>query len=89
MKIFVTDSTGALHQVEGETVVVELENGKTLELGEFNYRPDAPHAITIWGGRQPLDSWTEEDRHLSEQLNLTLIAGNCVDVWPGRAKKQK
>lgn len=88
MKIYVTDSAGELHQVEGESVVLELDNGKTIELAEFVRQSDRPAAISVWGGRQPLASWTEDDRHLSEQLNLSLVAGNCVDIWPGRAKKQ-
>ncbi|MGL4726369.1 MAG: hypothetical protein ACRCWW_17995 [Scandinavium sp.] len=88
MKIFVTDSKGALHEVEGESVVLQLENGKTIELAEVNPWCEAPDAITVWGGRQPLDSWTEEERGQTEQINLSLIAGNCVDIWPGRAKKQ-
>jgi hypothetical protein len=87
MKIFVTDENGELRQVEGESVVLELENGKTLELTEFTDRPERPSAVTVWGGRQPQPTWTEEDFHLSEQLNLSLIAGNCVELWPGRAKK--
>lgn len=87
MKIFVTDENGELHPVEGESVVLELENGKTIELAEFTDWPERPNSITVWGGRQPLGSWSEEDRHLSEQLNLSLVAGNCVEIWPGRAKK--
>jgi hypothetical protein len=89
MKIFVTDSTGALHEVEGESVVMQLSNGKTVELAECHYRPDAPISVTLWGGRQPQSSWAEDEAlRQSEQLNLSLIAGNCVDIWPGRAKKQ-
>lgn len=89
MKIFVTDSAGMLHQVEGESVVLELTNGKTIELVEYNHPGDRPNALSVWGGRQPQESWTEEDRHLIEQLNLTMSASNCVDIWPGRAKKQE
>ncbi|SNY61942.1 hypothetical protein [Enterobacter sp. CC120223-11] len=88
MKIFVTDSEGVLREVEGETVVLELSNGKTIELAEITDWPERQTAITIWGGRQPLESWTEDDRHKTEQLNMSLVAGNCVDVWPGRVKKQ-
>lgn len=89
MKIYVTDKGGKLQPIEGESVVLELDNGKTIELAEFIRQTDRPAAISIWGGRQPRETWTEADRHLSEQLNLSLIAGNCVDVWPGQAKKQE
>lgn len=87
MKIFVTDSNGNLHEVEGESVVLQLENGKTIEMAELNPWRDRPNAISVWGGRQPLETWSEEDRNKVEQINLTLIAGNCVDIWPGQAKK--
>ncbi|WLI78418.1 hypothetical protein Q5705_07750 [Kosakonia sp. H02] len=87
MKIFVTNAQGELKQVEGESVVLELENGKTVELADLSNRLDYPHAVTLWGGRQPQENWTKEDLRLTEQLNLTLIAGNCVNIWPGRAKK--
>lgn len=89
MKIYVTNGQGELTQVDGKSVVLELESGKTIELSHERYRADAPESITLWGGRQPQASWKEDETvRQSEQLNLSLIAGNCIDVWPGRAKKQ-
>lgn len=86
MKIFVSDSAGALRQIEGESVVLELDDGTTIELAGFDW-PDRPCSVAVWGGRQPQPWWTEKERHLSERINLSLVAGNCVEIWPGKAKK--
>lgn len=88
MKIYVTDSTGALRQIDGESVVIELDNGKTIEMAN-DAQPDRPDALAVWGGRQPQPWWGESERRLSEQLNVSLIAGNCMTVWPGRVKKSE
>lgn len=86
MKIYVTDGSGNLIPIDGTSVVLELENGKTVELAEIPRPEGFPPALTLWGGRQPQPTWTEADRHRTEQLNLSLVAGNCVDIWPGRVK---
>lgn len=34
MKIFITDNDGNLIPVDGKSVVIELNNGKTIEIAE-------------------------------------------------------
>lgn len=84
MKIFITDTAGDLRQVEGESVVIMLDNGRTLEITpELNPSAQGKQAV-IWGGRVPKEGMTIETlKKQTERLILSPSAANCVSVRPG------
>lgn len=83
MKIFITDNDGNLIPVEGKSVVIELNNGKTIEIAEEYGRDDIPEGINLWGGREPSPSLRfEEIKARTESLGVYPIAANALHVFP-------
>lgn len=83
MKIFITDNDGNLIPVEGKSVVIELNNGKTIEIAEEYGRDDIPEGIILWGGREPSPSLPfEEIKARTESLGVYPIAANALHVFP-------
>lgn len=83
MKIFITDNDGNLIPVEGKSVVIELNNGKTIEIAEEYARDDIPEGINLWGGREPSPSLPfEEIKARTESLGVYPIAANALHVFP-------
>lgn len=83
MKIFITDDGGNLIPVDGKSVVIELKNGKTIEIAEEYGRDDIPEGINLWGGREPSPSLPfEEIKARTESLGVYPIAANALHVFP-------
>ncbi|EGT0660843.1 hypothetical protein JAF83_001002 [Citrobacter werkmanii] len=83
MKIFITDNDGNMIPVEGKSVVIELNNGKTIEIAEEYARDDIPEGINLWGGREPSPSLPfEEIKARTESLGVYPIAANALHVFP-------
>ena len=83
MKIFITDDGGNLIPVDGKRVVIELNNGKTIEIAEEYGRDDIPEGINLWGGREPSPSLPfEEIKARTESLGVYPLAANALHVFP-------
>ena len=83
MKIYVTDNDGNLIAVDGKSVVIELNNGSTLEIAEEYSRNDVPEGINLWGGREPSSFFsTEEIIAKTECLGVYPIAANALHIFP-------
>ncbi|EGT0641336.1 MULTISPECIES: hypothetical protein [Citrobacter] len=83
MKIFITDNDGNLIPIDGKSVVIELNNGKTIEIAEEYGRDDIPEGINLWGGREPSPSLPfEEIKARTESLGVYPIAANALHVFP-------
>lgn len=83
MKIFITDNDGNLIPIDGKSVVIELNNGKTIEIAEEYGRDDIPGGINLWGGREPSPSLLfEEIKARTESLGVYPIAANALHVFP-------
>lgn len=83
MKIFITDNDGNLIPIDGKSVVIELNNGKTIEIAEEYGRDDIPEGINLWGGREPSPSLPfEEIKARTESLGVYPIAANALYVFP-------
>lgn len=83
MKIFITDNDGNLIPVDGKSVVIELNNGKTIEIAEEYGRDDIPEGINLWGGREPSPSLPfEEIKARTESLGVYPLAANALHVFP-------
>lgn len=81
MNLYITDQKGGLALQQGGSIVVEFDNGKTLELAEGPQPLPAeiPDGIHIWGGRMP--SFTTTDNTFSP-LNIMPVASNGVIIAP-------
>ena len=83
MKIFITDDGGNLIPIDGKSVVIELNNGKTIEIAEEYGRDDIPEGINLWGGREPSPSLSfEEIKARTESLGVYPLAANALHVFP-------
>lgn len=83
MKIFITDDGGNLIPVDGKSVVIELNNGKTIEIAEEYGRDDIPEGINLWGGREPSPLLPfEEIKARTESLGVYPLAANALHVFP-------
>lgn len=81
IKIFINDAKYQLKPVKDKRVVIELSNGKFLELLEEYSKK----GLLIWGGRQNIPgSSLEEMKERSECLGFYPLAGNHVHVFPYR-----
>ena len=78
MNLYITDQKGGLALQQGSSIVVEFDNGKTLELAESPQPLPAeiPDGIHIWGGRMP--SVTAADNTFLP-LNIVPVASNGID----------
>lgn len=77
-----TESGGALIDIHVSSILIEFDNGMTLELTLNPGIRSLLPSLSIWGGRRPLSAWTIEDRKLACPLSLTSLAGNNCIIWP-------
>ncbi|KKZ15832.1 hypothetical protein AAY84_23900 [Serratia marcescens] len=84
MKIFILDPAGNLVPVDGKGVVIELNNGKTLEIADDIPVNGIPEGINLWGGREPSALAPEERRAGTESLGVYPIAANALHIFPYR-----
>lgn len=77
--MYIANDDGSLTAIKNKTAVLELCNGKTLEVME-----DYAHkGLLIWGGREPNpDLPFEEIKARTESLGLYPVAGNVVHIFP-------
>lgn len=79
MAIFISDDNGHLLPLNGKNVVLELNNGKTLEVME-DY---AKKGLLVWGGREPIPGLPlEKAKERTESLGLYPLGANVVHVFP-------
>jgi hypothetical protein len=85
MKIFIAQKSGDLTLHKGKSIVIEFDDGETLELAESpeHLPPSIPDGVYVWGGREP----SEETARVKEsQVNITPVAANGIIVAPGCEK---
>ncbi|MDV7561009.1 hypothetical protein R4670_14860 [Acinetobacter baumannii] len=79
LTMFVTDENAHLHQVKEKNVVIELKNGKTIEVLE-DY---AKKGLLVWGGREPISGLSiEQLKERTESLGIYPMASNVIYVFP-------
>lgn len=79
MAIFISDDNGHLLPLNSKNVVLELNNGKTLEVME-DY---AKKGLLVWGGRKPIPGLLlEKAKERTESLGLYPLGANVVHVFP-------
>lgn len=79
MAMFICDDNSHLLPLNGKNVVLELNNGKTLEVME-DY---AKKGLLVWGGREPiLGLPLEKTKNRTESLGLYPLGTNVVHVFP-------
>lgn len=79
MAIFISDDNGHLLPLNNKNVVLELNNGKTLEVME-DY---AKKGLLVWGGRKPIPGLPlEKAMERTESLGLYPLGANVVYVFP-------
>lgn len=81
MKIYTTTPGGELILHDGIRIIIEFEQGQTLELaGSPQSLPaEIPDGIEIWGGRIPTETSTDV---VTSRLNITPTAANGITVSP-------
>lgn len=79
--LFIADADGALRPVKENNLLIELHNGKTVEV-MADY---AKKGLLIWGGREPIAGLPlEEARERTESIGLFPLASNVVHLFPYR-----
>lgn len=79
MTMFITDEHSELHPIQEKNVVIELNNGKTLELLE-DY---AQKGLLVWGGREPIPGLPiEKAKEGTESVGIYPMGGNVIYVFP-------
>ncbi|WP_213133915.1 hypothetical protein [Citrobacter sp. FP75] len=90
MKIYTTDNDGNLIPVDGKSVVIELNNGRTIEIAEEYSRNDIPEGINLWGGREPSSFLSEEEIITkTECLGVYPMAANALHIFPYKVSSTK
>ncbi|EPF6069894.1 hypothetical protein J8Z72_08145 [Acinetobacter nosocomialis] len=79
LTMFVTDENTHLHPVKEKNVVIELKNGKTIEVLE-DY---AKKGLLVWGGREPISGLSiEQLKERTESLGIYPMASNVIYLFP-------
>jgi len=79
MAMFIADDDGHLRPLNGNNVVLELNNGKTLEVMEDYTKK----GLLVWGGREPIPGLPlEKAKERTECLGLYPLGANVVHVFP-------
>ncbi|MDR2250341.1 hypothetical protein [Acinetobacter sp.] len=77
--IFISDENADLHSIQEKNVVIELKNGKTLEVLE-DY---AQKGLLVWGGREPIPGLPiEKAKERTESVGIYPMGGNVIYVFP-------
>jgi len=84
MKIFAVDPNGALTHCVGQSLVIQFNDGKVLEINESPepFPASIPEGLMVWGGRALVHE-TIDDLPYS-QLNITPVASNGIIIAPCR-----
>ncbi|WP_151799853.1 hypothetical protein [Acinetobacter nosocomialis] len=79
LTMFVTDENAQLLPIKEKNVVIELKNGKTIEVHE-DY---AKKGLLVWGGREPISGLSiEQLKERTESLGIYPMASNVIYVFP-------
>lgn len=79
LTMFVTDENAQLHSIKEKNVVIELKNGKTIEVLE-DY---AKKGLLVWGGREPISGLSiEQLKERTESLGIYPMASNVIYLFP-------
>ncbi|EML1064730.1 hypothetical protein RGH81_001063 [Acinetobacter nosocomialis] len=79
LTMFVTDENAQLLPIKEKNVVIELKNGKTIEVLE-DY---AKKGLLVWGGREPISGLSiEQLKEKTESLGIYPVASNVIYVFP-------
>jgi hypothetical protein len=79
MELFIAEDNGHLHPLNGKNVVLELDNGKNIEIME-DY---ANKGLLVWGGREPIQGLPpEKAKERTESLGLYPLGANIIHVFP-------
>ncbi|WP_284087318.1 hypothetical protein [Acinetobacter nosocomialis] len=79
LTMFVTDENPQLLPIKEKNVVIELKNGKTIEVLE-DY---AKKGLLVWGGREPISGLSMEQlKERTESLGIYPMASNVIYVFP-------
>ncbi|HAV17512.1 MAG TPA: hypothetical protein DCW91_09830, partial [Acinetobacter nosocomialis] len=75
LTLFVTDENAQLFPIKEKNVVIELKNGKTIEVLE-DY---AKKGLLVWGGREPISGFSiEQLKERTESLGIYPMASNVI-----------
>ncbi|MDC4293841.1 hypothetical protein [Acinetobacter baumannii] len=79
LTMFVTDENAQLFPIKEKNIVIELKNGKTIEVLE-DY---AKKGLLVWGGREPISGLSiEQLKERTESLGIYPMASNVIYVFP-------
>ncbi|MDN8334636.1 hypothetical protein QZK87_07825 [Acinetobacter baumannii] len=79
LTLFVTDENAQLFPIKEKNVVIELKNGKTIEVHE-DY---AKKGLLVWGGREPISGLSiEQLKERTESLGIYPMASNVIYLFP-------
>lgn len=79
LTMFVTDENAQLLPIKEKNVVIELKNGKTIEVLE-DY---AKKGLLVWGGREPISGLSiEQLKERTESLGIYPMASNVIYLFP-------
>ncbi|MBR7716143.1 hypothetical protein [Acinetobacter nosocomialis] len=79
LTMFVTDENAQLFPIKEKNVVIELKNGKTIEVLE-DY---AKKGLLVWGGREPISGLSVEQlKERTESLGIYPMASNVIYLFP-------
>lgn len=79
LTMFVTDENPQLLPIKEKNVVIELKNGKTIEVLE-DY---AKKGLLVWGGREPISGLSiEQLKERTESLGIYPMASNVIYLFP-------
>ncbi|MEE9885044.1 hypothetical protein IV507_03970 [Acinetobacter nosocomialis] len=75
LTMFVTDENAQLLPIKEKNIVIELKNGKTIEVFE-DY---AKKGLLVWGGREPISGLSiEQLKERTESLGIYPMASNVI-----------
>lgn len=79
LTMFVTDENAQLLPIKEKNVVIELKNGKTIEVLE-DY---AKKGLLVWAGREPISGLSiEQLKERTESLGIYPMASNVIYLFP-------
>ncbi|MBP1484511.1 hypothetical protein [Acinetobacter nosocomialis] len=79
LTMFVTDENAQLLPIKEKNIVIELKNGKTIEVFE-DY---AKKGLLVWGGREPISGLSiEQLKERTESLGIYPMASNVIYLFP-------
>ncbi|WP_151740373.1 hypothetical protein [Acinetobacter nosocomialis] len=78
LNMFVTDENAQLLPIKEKNVVIELKNGKTIEVLEDYTKK----GLLVWGGREPISGLSiEQLKERTESLGIYPMASNVIYLF--------